>query len=100
MKKKAKLKAELQLPELQAIILRTARHLPCFMSPSLSLVPMLPLLVCDRASCIAHTIVVAKDVDQHHTTATFRHALFAGEGFAAWWAAVQALPSYASTKMG
>jgi len=36
MKKKAKLKAELQLPELQAIILRTARHLPCFMSPSLS----------------------------------------------------------------
>lgn len=27
-------------------------------------------------------------------------ALFAGEGFAAWWAAVQALPSYASTKMG
>ena len=55
MKKKAKSKAELQLPELQAIILRTARHLPCFMSLSLLLVPMLPFLVCDRASSIARS---------------------------------------------
>jgi len=83
MKKKAKSKAELQLPELQAIILRTARHLPCLFHVSLSLsrpdASLRAFLVCDRASCIAHTTVAAKDVDQHHTTATFRHALFADE---------------------
>lgn len=61
--------AKLLLPKLQAIILRTTRHLPCFMSLSAS-------SRCFPFSCaIVHParriIVVAK---HHHTTATFRHA--------------------------
>jgi hypothetical protein len=66
---KSQVQGELLPPKLQPIILRTARHLPCFMS--LFHPEGFPF------SCaIVHTcIVVAKgDGQHHHTIATFRYA--------------------------